>query len=341
MEWGLREKHDVALGAAIAGSLERLWSVGGLSAEARFWIETALEQLIESEHSSIAARLYLAKARFLQGQPMRECAQRAFVLYKSLGDRRGAGYALRSLAYSLLQMGEVDEANNAIAEAISQLRDLGDKAGVASCLGLQGVNAYTRGNFAMGRAFYSQALEAYRELKDELSAANVLGNLAELEFADGNPEEALRLVSESLAITSRGREATELAIDLNNMAAYSIAVGDLEQARISVEQALRSAQPDQNAWNIAVALQHCALLVALHGETECAARLLGYVDAQYRDLALQREATEKWGYQKLMTELREKAGDAELQSLCAEGATWTEERAVHEALAFSRFPLGR
>jgi tetratricopeptide (TPR) repeat protein len=232
-------------------------------------------------------------------------------------------------------MGRVDEANDVIAEAISQLRELGDKAGVASCLGLQGVNAYNRGNFAMGRVFYLQALEAYRELKDELSTANVLGNLAELEFADGNPEEALRFVSESLAITSRGRDATELAIDHNNMAAYSIAVGDLKQARMSAQQALRCAQPDQNAWNIAVALQHFALLAALDGETERAARLLGYVDAQYRDLALQREATEKWGYQKLMITLREKAADAALQGLTAEGAMWAEERAIHEALAFS------
>ena len=63
---------------------------------------------------------------------------------------------------------------------------------------------------------------------------------------------------------------------------------------------------------------------------ENAARdLLGYVDAQFKDLEIQRETTEQWGYEKLgVMTLRED----EIAKLAAEGAAWSEDQAVDEAL---------
>ncbi|MDQ6766967.1 MAG: LuxR C-terminal-related transcriptional regulator [Candidatus Eremiobacteraeota bacterium] len=332
LEWALAERHDVALGASVAGTLERLWALGGLSIEARLWLGAAIERVNESDHPAIAARLWRAKSRFLQGEPMRDCAERAVALYQSVGDGRGAGYALRTLAYSLLQMGRLDEANDVIVQAIAALREYGDRVGVASCLSLQGVSAYNRGDFAKGREFYTQALAAYKALGDELATANVLGNLGELEFADGHPDEALKSVSESLEITSRGKEATDLAIDYNNSAAYRIALGNLEEARTAAREGLRWAQPEQNPWNTAVALQHLALLAALREHVHAAAQLLGYVNAQFKELELERETTEKWGYEKLMSALRQRLSDTEIAHLSDEGGVWSEDRAVKEAL---------
>ncbi|HEV2037863.1 MAG TPA: tetratricopeptide repeat protein, partial [Candidatus Eremiobacteraceae bacterium] len=292
----------------------------------------AIERVNEADHPAIAARLWRAKSRFLQGEPMRDCAERAVALYQSVGDGRGAGYALRTLAYSLLQMGRLDEANDVIVQAIAALREHGDRVGVASCLSLQGVSAYNRSDFAKGREFYTQALAAYKALGDELATANVLGNLGELEFADGHPDEALRSVSESLEITSRGKEATDLAIDYNNSAAYRIALGNLEEARAAAREGLRWAQPEQNPWNTAVALQHLALLATLRGHANSAAQLLGYVNAQFKELELERETTEKWGYEKLMAALKQRLSEREIAHLLDEGSTWGEDRAVKEAL---------
>jgi predicted ATPase/DNA-binding CsgD family transcriptional regulator len=332
LTWALTDGNDVALGASLAGSLERLWALEGQSVEARSWLDAAFERIDEAEHPAIAARLWRAKARFVQGQPMRDCAERALVLYESIGDSRGAAHALRSLAYSLLQMGRLDEANKVIAKAITSFRDHGDKVGVASCLGLQGVTAYNSGDFASGREFYVQALMACRELGDDLAVANVLGNLGELEFADGRAEQALWSVCESLKITSLGKLTTDLAIDHNNSSAYRIALGRLDEARDSARAALGWAQPEHNEWNIAVSLQHLALLAALRGEVRCATQLLGYVNAQYKKLALERELTEKWGYEKLMIALREQLTENQIHELEAAGADWSEDRAVEEAL---------
>lgn len=78
-------------------------------------------------------------------------------------------------------------------------------------------------------------------------------------------------------------------------------------------------------------MQHFAELGTLLGRVHSAA-LTGYVDAQYRELGLERELTEKWGHEKLMATLRQYLSDADIEKLAAEGATWSEDQAVEEAL---------
>ncbi len=46
----------------------------------------------------------------------------------------------------------------------------------------------------------------------------------------------------------------------------------------------------------------------------------------------EREATEKWGYEKLVAALREQLSEAEIEKLAPEGAAWSENQAVEEAL---------
>jgi hypothetical protein len=60
--------------------------------------------------------------------------------------------------------------------------------------------------------------------------------------------------------------------------------------------------------------------------------LLGYADGQYAALRMQRETTEQWGYDKLSVALRETLSADEIAQLAADGATWSEDQAVAEAL---------
>jgi hypothetical protein len=106
----------------------------------------------------------------------------------------------------------------------------------------------------------------------------------------------------------------------------------VKAARESAGEALRWARQAQHAFDVAIALQHIALLLALRGEVNDAARLIGYVNAQYQELGSEREPTERWGYEKLMAALRELLSDAEIEQLAAMGATWSEDRAVEEAV---------
>ncbi|MBV8149445.1 MAG: adenylate cyclase, partial [Candidatus Eremiobacteraeota bacterium] len=109
-------------------------------------------------------------------------------------------------------------------------------------------------------------------------------------------------------------------------------LGDLTGARDSAREGLRVARQARFEPGIAITLQHLALLAGLGGDARRGAQLLGYVDAQYTELGMQREPTEQWGYDKLMTALRETLSADEIAQLAAGGAAWSEDQAVEEAL---------
>ena len=160
----------------------------------------------------------------------------------------------------------------------------------------------------------------------------LLVSLAELEFGDDQVEQAVRLAGEALEIQSRGKNAWNLATSYHNIAAYRIALGDVDGAREAAREGLRLARQEQNTLSIAIALQHIALLFALCGEANNATRLTGYVNVQFEELGYERETTEKWGCEKLMTALHEQLSDAQIEKLAAEGAAWSEKQAAEEAL---------
>jgi len=333
LEWGLSQGHDPLVGAVIAGSLEQLWYRGGLAVEGRYWIEPALAHISVEENPQIAARLWLALAFLFSGTRKCEAAERAESLYESAGDDHGAARARIHLAFGLYQMGLLDKASETSTRALEVLRNHGDKCGIAGCLSELGLIAFARGASAQARDLYQQALSLYKSLGHEISVANLLSNLADLEFLDGNAEQALRLVTEALEIDSRrGADTLGIAIDHINSAAYRAALGDLEGTRLSASEGLRFARRCQDAQCVAIALQYLALHMALQGELQAAARLLGYVMVQFKELKLEREPTEKWGYEKLMTTLYHHLSETEIERLTAEGTTWLEDQAVEEAL---------
>jgi hypothetical protein len=208
-----------------------------------------------------------------------------------------------------------------------------DTYNVANCLSTLASITSDRGDVRAGRELYAQALAAYKALGSESGIAMVLRDMAELEFADGHPEQALRAVNEALEIHVRGKHTANTALDNTNSAAYRIALGNLRAARESAREGLRVARQVRNEQGIAFALQHLALLAALGDNARRAAQLLGYVDAQYTALGMQREPTEQWGYDNLMAALRETLSADEIAQLAADGAAWTEDQAVAEALA--------
>jgi predicted ATPase len=332
LAWALTQNNDAVLGGAIAGALHWLWRDAGLAVEGRYWIGLALERVSEAEQPRIAARLRLALSTFSSGQRRHDEAQRAMQLYASVGDARGTARAQRRLAFALLQMGRFDEAKAAIEQALAGSRACGDTVNVADCLDTQASIARIRGDGQTSRELYAQALAAYKALGDESGTALVLSNMAELEFVDGHPEQALRAVSEVLEIYMRGKNATNIALSRVNSATYRIALGDLTSARDSAREGLRVARQARVEQCIAIALQHLAVIAGLSRDARRGTQLLGYVDAQYAALGMQREPTEQWGYDKLMAALRETLSADEIARLGAVGAAWSEDQVVEEAL---------
>lgn len=332
LEWSLTGEKDVPLGAAIAGSRDRVWTLGGLSVEGRYWIGRAQAGLDESAYPREAARLWLALAMFSHAKPKRDHAARALALYESQGDRRMSAWALFYVAFGLFQMGQIDEADRECGRSLSAMREFGDRRGVAACLNLRGLAYRSPGkDVAQASKVFAEAIDIHKSMGDEIGTGTVIGNLAELEFLGGNTEQALALVREALEINKRGKDAVILALGHTNIAAYSIALGDLNQARSAAREGLKWALQGQHVLGIAVVLQHFALIGALCNNVDTSARLVGHVNARFQALGYGREYTEQWCYDKLMDTLREHLSEAEIEMRAAEGAMWTEDRAVQEA----------
>jgi len=328
LNWALTLGNDPVIGGGIAGAL--YWRAIGLEAEGRYWVELALAHLDEEAHPGIAGRLWLTRAGLSNGKRKLDAAERAIRLFEA-ADVRWTADAYQELAFALMQTGRLDEAIAANAQALAISSEHGHKTGVARSLSHEASIETLRGNVDAARAAYGGALAAYRSAGAD-GMFSVLSNLAELEFSSGRPEEALRRASEALEGWLQAKSPSNIAGAYCNIAAYSVALEDYAGARESARQGLHWAQRARDLMLIGVALQHLSAIWAFGGNAERAARLLGYVDAQIAQLGTLRELTEKWEYDELMSALRETLSDDEIASLAREGAAWSEDRAVDEAL---------
>lgn len=332
LEWALTEGHDEVLGGSLAGALNQLWRHAGLATEGRFWIESALRRLGETEHPLVTARLWLALAWLSSGDRSVDAADRALRLCDSVRDRRGAARARIPVVCVLFQKGRFDEADEVNARALADLRELGDTYHVAESLNWQAAIAYGRGDLATCRDILTQIVVDAKAIGDEVAMAHTLANLAELAFADGQPEQAVRIVNEALEMHLRANNDYASATDYANCAAYHLALGALDEARKAAREGLILGRKVQDIAFFAFAIQHLALIGAQLGMPHRAARLAGFVDGQYKVLGTERQRTEQWCYEKLVTTLRERLSNDEIDLLAAEGSTWSEDRAIEEAM---------
>ena len=333
LDWALAGSRDAPLAAAIAGTLLHLWMLAGLLVEGRYWITRAQAGLDEAKHPVEAARLWLALASSAHAKPKHDFAKRALSLYESLSDRRGYSWALFYLAFALFQMGRLDDVRPVYEKTLAEMLERGDRRGIAACFNMRGLMRLPGDDLDVSRNSILKAIEIHKSLGDEAGLALMLGNLAEVEFLAGDIERALARVREALQISVHGKDALLLAIDHTNLAAYSIAAGDFETGRVAAREGLKWATQSQHSLGIAIVLQHFALIGALLNDGENAARLIGYVNARLRALAYEREYTERWCLDKLMAALQDRLSGADIERLAAEGAVWTEDRAVQYAMS--------
>jgi tetratricopeptide (TPR) repeat protein len=328
IHWAL--SHDeVILAARIASGFSRPYRYLGEEAEMRSWLDAVLAKLDADAQAALAARAWCALSSVTLGSRRIDAAQRAVQLGERCNDAAITTIALSQLAYGLRLAGRVEEAQapNERALRLSKQSGLTRSIVHVSTLNVAGIVANELGRLDDARQLYAEALALATALGDEFYQTTMHLNVAELEFKIGNTARALELAS-----AIKGSTGFNARTKLINSAAYQIALDDIAAARTSALEALRLARGE--AWlDAAIAIQHLATVAALRGDARRGARLRSWVDASFRSEGYEREPTEARLYEILMTALREKLSDAEVEALSAEGAQMTEDQAVAEALA--------
>lgn len=332
LTWSLDQGNDAVLGGTLVGALADFWLYHGLNVEGRRWVDTAFRALGEHGPDNVAASLWFARCILSDGRQSRDAAQRAFELYERLGDERGMIAALHSLGIGLYQLGQLETSEAVLRRSVRLANDIYDERGAAYSKNALAYVLGQRGDIEGARQCYEDVLSAHARSGDEGGRAIALRNRAEFEFVQGNPPAAILHGNEALAIELRGKNLGRQAWCYANLAAYRVALGQLEDAQSCARSSLLLARELQREFQIAVGIQHLALIESLMNDIRRAARLLGYADKWYREGRGERELTEKWSYVTLMRRLSEHLTENEIRTLLAEGAAWSEDQAVEEAL---------
>ena len=333
IDWAL--SHDeVILAARAAGISEFYWTLGG-EAELRKWLESLVERLDAAAQPALAARAWNGLALVTVGSRKVEAAQRALELTDGCGESAIRAMSLTHIAYGLMLAGQAQEAQVIIDRAVrlSSEHDLTHSSVRSNALNVAAIIAHFTGHLEEAQQLYAEALALATALENDYLAASLRVNMGELEFQIGNTERALEFARAVKAETNGRRADYNVMVCLVNSAAYCIALDDLAGAHAAACDVLRLGR-GAYVQRFMVAIQHLATVAARTGDSRRGARLRGYVDAWYRSEGCERDPTEQRTYEILMTALREKLSDAEIEKLAAEGAQLAEDQAVAEALSF-------
>jgi tetratricopeptide (TPR) repeat protein len=266
--------------------------------------------------------------------------ERALSEYAALDDPVGNVRAKRLVGDALIRCGKVNEGVALLRESLTGFRALGARKSVSSVLMTLGLTSGWANDLDTARQLFSEGLAVARAVGAERSAAMTALNLAEIEFMSGDADVALRLTREALSVLRPLHDIRTVVNGLRNEAAYLLWLRRYDEARLSAQEAIVAAVDMQYSVDVAFGLLHLAAVGALHPETRTqdlqerrrAARVLGYVDARIAALGALLEYTEQQEYDAMIPALRGALGESELVRLMAEGSTWTEDRAVAEAM---------
>jgi predicted ATPase len=332
-----KDVADVAAGAALTASFEWLSFWFGSSTEGIMRVNAFLER-IDSSQAKLVAQLWTVRA-YLEGEmglhgKSLESAKQAVSFARSAGDRVTLIRALAEYGVAGARQRDFEIAGAALDEA----ENLAGKSRTAVqrilLLGARANFLRLSGQLNAALETYKDRIKIQRGLRDNYGEAMSVLTLAEVEHARGETGQAVRLVKDVLQ-----RVETRLGNDLRanllaNLAGYLLALDDRSGAREAAKQAIelcKTTDPSSNC--ITWALYHLALVFALEGQWERAARISGYAEATFAKVGYQLQYTEQVTQNRLRSLLLTHYSEKELESLLEEHSWFRPDLAIEEVFS--------
>jgi predicted ATPase/DNA-binding XRE family transcriptional regulator len=333
LDWSLKRARAPALGARLAAALGEYWPPRQRR-EGRMWLEAAQAGLDAQREPALAAAVALGLAATLPlGIERVARAAEVVAAFREVGDERELVRALRLYGDALIFADDLDASEAALGEGVEIARRIGERRRLVVLLDALGAARRLRGDFAGARVRQQEALDLSLARDGVASRyhAQALANLGELEFALGNVERASQYAVQSRELFERLGDADHAANVLLNLTAYALATDRFEAAQTYARQTLAEVDALQQPFTVAAALEHLAVVAGLSGDFERAANVVGFSDARLRSLKLQRQPTERAGYERLCEALAAHYDGSELARRLAQGAALSEARAIELA----------
>ena len=155
------------------------------------------------------------------GERLMAISEESLALFRRAGDRQGETYALGTMGFAALQLGELERAARVLDEALEMFREQGDDWGAAHILTHLAVAPLRQGDYPRVAAYAEEALELTNRTGDRLAGNIALYLLAQAASASGEQGRAARYFRNALELTFEVLDRTNAAYCLQGLAAVA------------------------------------------------------------------------------------------------------------------------
>ncbi len=334
LDWCLAQRNDPKVGADMAQVLFSYWMDRDFR-EGRRWTETALLLIDAERHPLLALGLALATQRmivFTAPQDAVAASERVLQTARAVQDERLLLRALQYHGESLVYKNRFDEAESILSENLALARKLANPFRAASALGVLAQLNRKRGDLNAARKLSDEALGLHKDSPVNRNYALALIDRATLEQQTGDTRRAIEFIEQVQHIAEEMGDRGLALLAQSSRAYYEVRADKVAEARTTAHNAVTHARQEFVGFGLSVAFRALAGVAMQRGEFESAARLLGCGRAgpvSWRWLEdMFTEESVDWIQQPLVEHL----GKKYLEQLMSEGAAWSEDQAIEEAL---------
>jgi tetratricopeptide (TPR) repeat protein len=331
--WSLRKDGDPALGANLVSHTDWLWRELALLQEQQRWFELALTFVDAATPPSVEARIRLA----LGWSPCAGNRERQSLNLQAIelmrqdgGEPVLLGQALTQAGISSTRYRDADEAERYVDEALSVLRRCGRTKQLAIALLAAGAIRMDAGDLQVARGLLEEALALFKALGDVRLRDICEAQLATIAFEDGQMAEAITRARRAAEASRRHGTLQAEFLAMHFLAGLLILDNQIGLGRASALRAFELSRALGNA-DLPGSIYQLALVLAVHGETDTAARLAGFADGYADQHQLGRFEIAVAIRSRLIERLQSAMSPEDCQTTMAAGAAWSEQEAIAAA----------
>ena len=325
VEWALGPGDDPVLAARILSGLRYTW-IRKSPLELRSTAQQVLLRLSGDAHPGLTARLYRSLLQVLSGKSFSAVAPRAAAAFERAGDRIGLGTLHYLAGFRSLEMGQIDDADEAFRMGMNALLDARHDTWVYSSLIIgSAIVAVERGDTTKARALLNDVVARSKQVNNENLKGYVEVVRAAGLFADGDALGAHHLLADVLErgyFASENRSG-ELSLYLL-LAGVRLALHEYSQAIAAAQSAANIAR-DNHPYSLFCALYHWAAGLAISGDPVLAARMLGALEAAAHREGWRGDSVVKKSEQLLREAMLQHTGDPTVRDALIQGRRLTED----------------
>jgi non-specific serine/threonine protein kinase len=224
-------------------------------------------------------------------------------------------------------------AGASLEAALDAWRELGDARGIAVALLNLGQAELSINNTRRAEALLRESLDLFRTLRDDSGTASCLYRLGDLAATLGDLDQAQSLTEESLELGRRVGDEYRIGSALHVLGHFAYMRGDLLTAAAHLREGLVLSKKVGDRRGIAVCMESAAILAAVRGHHERAARLFGAAGRLRAATLAGRRVWIEAAYVRGVDATRAALGDSAYAAAAAAGEALALSAAVAEALA--------